>query len=410
MTQAPFPSRRSLLAAGLAAAILAAALASAAACATQHDEDDQTPPASAPALPPGVVQLTPAQQAAVRLRTAVVREVNLPRSVTLPAQVELPTGHSAEVRAPVTGYVAAPGSGIPTIGSRVRGGELLATVQEAYTGTEQLQMQVNLRSEQAGVESARAQLTLARSQLRRSQLLYKKGIAPFKQVQQDEAASAEAGSAYQSARARLGEYRSAAGNGAGPSRFELRAPMMGRVAAVSAAPGELVQARQALFTIVNESVIWVAAAVPEDEIAGAGQTASAALLLAAYPGHRFALRRIASTGVVNPATHTLTVIFAAPNRQGELKPGMVGTIEIQSARRSPVPVVPQSALIYEPYRTFVFVAAGNGTFRQQAVTVEYIAHGSAAITSGLSAGERVVTGGAGLLASQLRRHEILEVD
>ena len=389
----------------LAAFMLASALLSSAGCATRVDTDDEAAQ-KPPPLPPDELRLTPAQQAAVHLETAAATISTLPEVVALPARVQVPTGRSAQARAPVAGYLAAPKGGFPPIGARVRPGQPLAMVQEAYSGTERVQMQVNIRSAQAAVMSAEAQLALAQSQLKRSRLLYQKGIAPLKQQQQDQAAVTQAQAALQDAQARRQEYQSAAGGAPGPSRFELRAPIAGRLAASSAAVGELVQPQQSVFTIVDDTEIWVEAPVPEDDIGTVGAASSATLLASGYPGRRFALQRVASTGVVDPATHTLTLIFGAANPHGELKPGMVGTIELRSRRRAPMITVPQAALIYEPESTVVFVAESGNVFRQQAVTVAYLANGQAVIAAGLKPGERVVTSGAGLLSSQLRRSTI----
>lgn len=379
-------------------------------CAGRRHDDGRPAAGAGPSLPPGVVQLTPAQQTAAGLRLATVESRQVPRQVALPAQVEAPTGDSATARSPVTGYLLAPAHGFPRIGGWVRLGQLLALVQQAYSGTERVQMGANLSAARAAAQSAAARLRQAREQFRRSQRLYEQGIAPRKQVEQDRAAVEEAEAALQAALAQGREYRSAAAGGAGPSRFAVRAPISGRLAAVNAAPGELVQPQQSLFQVVNAAVAWAAAAVPEGDIAAVGRAPRAVLRLAAYPGRGFAMRRVASTGVVTAATHTLTVIYAAGNRDGTLKPGMVGSLLLQSASRAPAAVIPQSALVYEPGGTVVFVALGKGRFRRQAVTVAYISGGVAVIANGLSAGQRVAARGAGMLESTLHRGSIRDID
>ncbi len=398
-----------LLAAG---ALLGMVLASGlmAGCASRHHDDDHPAARGGPSLPPGVVQLTPVQQTAAGVRLVTVESRQVPRQVALPAQVEAPTGDSATARAPVTGYLVAPAHGFPPIGSWVRRGQLLALVQQAYSGTERVQLVANLSAAQAAAQSAAARLRQAREQWRRSQRLYEQGIAPRKQVELDRAAVEEAEAALQAALAQGREYRSAAAGGAGPSRFVVRAPISGRLAAVNAAPGELVQPQQSLFQVVNAAVAWAAAAVPEGDIAAVGRAPRAVLRLAAYPGCGFAMRRVASTGVVTAATHTLTVIYAAANRDGTLKPGMVGSLLLQSASRAPAAVIPQSALVYEPGGTVVFVALGKGRFRRQPVTVAYISGGEAVIATGLRAGQRVAAHGAGMLESTLHRGSIRDID
>lgn len=78
-------------------------LAGSVGCAERKDTDaDEQPGApAAAALPPGVVHLTAAQQAAVGLKSVLVGVGDVPQLIALPAQIEVPTGRSVTVRAPV---------------------------------------------------------------------------------------------------------------------------------------------------------------------------------------------------------------------------------------------------------------------------------------------------------------------
>ncbi|TAN21935.1 MAG: efflux RND transporter periplasmic adaptor subunit [Acidobacteria bacterium] len=379
-------------------------------CAQQYDADDHPQTSSAPALPPGEVQLTAKQQLAAGLQTAPVALEMLPQVLSLPATVEAPTGASAQVEAPVAGYLWPPAHGLPPLGSQVRQSQSLAVVRASYSGSERIQMGINLRTSRAAVASAREALTVATAQAHRSQILYQHGAAPLKQVQQDQAAAAAAQAALQADQAQYSLYRQALDGGTGPSRYSLLAPIAGRITAVNATPGELVQPGQTLFTIVNEQQIWAAAAVPEADIPLAAGAVRASLEVTAYPDRDFPLHRVASTGVVDPATHTLTVIYATANSANRLQPGMAGTLTLQSRRQAPTVTVPRTALLYAPGGAAVFVDLGGGRYRRQAVTVEYERGALAAVAAGLTSGARVVTRGAAWLESDLRRSTIEDLN
>jgi Cu(I)/Ag(I) efflux system membrane fusion protein len=71
-------------------------------------------------------------------------------------------------------------------------------------------------------------------------------------------------------------------------------------------------------------------------------------------------------------------------------------------------VVPQSAVLQAGERAFVFLDLGNGRFRPQQVEVALRSGEEVAIASGLEPGQRVVTSGTFLIASESRLRAALE--
>jgi Cu(I)/Ag(I) efflux system membrane fusion protein len=71
-------------------------------------------------------------------------------------------------------------------------------------------------------------------------------------------------------------------------------------------------------------------------------------------------------------------------------------------------VVPQSAVLHAGERAFVFLDLGGGRFRPRQVEVGMRSGEDVEIVGGLEAGERVVTSGTFLVASESRLRAALE--
>lgn len=382
-------------------------------CVRKNDADDGPNAAAArpSQLPAGQVRLTAEQQTASGVAVGAAELRPLADVLVTTAQIEIPTGRSAQAVAPVAGYVELPPSGIPAIGSRLERGRTIAIVRQAYSASDRLQMQVNLQDAEASLKAADAQRGLAQSQLDRSHRLYRDKIAPLKQVQQDEAAVKAAEIAYQSAAERIANYRGALVSdtpqgGAGPAQFVVAAPISGTVVAADLASGAMVDPARPLLSIVDTSVVWVKAPVPEAELGFVARSGSGELTVPAYPDRRFPLRRVASPTVVDPATHTATFLYEIANPRGELKPGMAATVRLVSSQTAPRVTVPEAALLQEAGSTVVFVQVAADTFQSQPVVVVFRNQGQAAIGSGLAAGQKLAVSGASVLESQLQKGRI----
>lgn len=396
---------------GLVLTVLA--LLAAAGCVQKNGDEDDHPPAAkvGQQLPAGQVKLTPAQQAQSGILIGAVELAPLPEVLETTAQIEIPTGRNAQVLPPVAGYVEAPPAGMPVLGAKVERGQTMAIVRQAYAAADLLQLQVNKQDADAAVRTAQAQRELAQSQLERSQRLYHDKVAPLKQVQQDEAASKTAEIAYQNAVERSRNYSSALASGspqgaAGPARFVVTAPISGFVVAAEITPGQLVDPSHALFSLVDTSVVWVKVPIPEAQLGAIGRATSGDLTVAAYPGRSFRLRRVASPAVVDAATHTATVVYEVGNPRGDLKPGMVAGVRLVSSVVDRLVTVPEAALVHEAGDTVVFLQVAPDMFQRQVVAVAFANQGRAAIQSGVTPGQKVVTDGASTLESELQRSRI----
>ncbi|MHB8735546.1 MAG: efflux RND transporter periplasmic adaptor subunit [Terriglobales bacterium] len=359
---------------------------------------------------PDVARLDAQQQRLLDVRVASVQMRRLPRMWTTTAPLTLPTGRSAEVVAAFSGYIVPTHSGLAPLGSAVRQGQIVAWLRPAYTAQEQMQLQLTRLQARANLASERARLVADHAQLERSRKLYTDGIAPLKQVQQAEATAAADQAALTAAEGQLGEFGSVLSGSAlrtvGTKDFALRAPLAGTIVEANLAPGELVQPGQPLFKLADDRTIWAEVPIPESAIADMSAVQRAALSVASLPGRWFPLQRVGATGIVDPQTHTLPLIFATSNDRHDLHPGMIATVQLQTPETQTMLVINPAALVQEGATTVVFVDEGGALFRRQPVSVLYTSADQngeyAAIGQGLHPGERVVVHGAALVESTLR--------
>ncbi len=389
-----------------------AALVFLCACAQQYDPDDQ--PAKAPhqALPPGALRLTTQQQSDLGVQVGQVRLANVPPSFTIAATLTVPPAHQAPVTAPVSGYVEDMRGNLAP-GMHVHAGELLASLQQVYSSSQRVRIQINARQADTEVAAAQAQVKLAQADVERYQKLYRDNIAPLKQVQQAQAQLVQAQAALEAARSRAAAYQAAASQRAQPSnpgRFALRAPISGVLSSLQLAPGALINAGQVIATVVRLDPIWVQVPLPQQELGQFEKARAGVLTTSAFPGKRFAMRRVASAAVIDPATHTLSMLFAVANSAGKLRPGMTAMARIEGEGSTAAASVPSQALVSQGTQTFLFTAQSGGLFQQLPVQVKYSSGDTAVLAQGPAPGTSIAVRGAALLESTLQRQQIQGAD
>jgi len=105
-------------------------------------------------------------------------------------------------------------------------------------------------------------------------------------------------------------------------------------------------------------------------------------------------RIISLTGIVNATTGSLTAKVSFPNPDGHLYSGIQGTVVMNFAEKD-VFVIPQNAVVRLQDKSLVYKVQSDSTATAIDVTTEDTGNGhDFIITSGLNAGDRIVTIGA----------------
>ncbi len=176
---------------------------------------------------------------------------------------------------------------------------------------------------------------------------------------------------------------------------KLIAPISGIVARKGANVGEIVPQGQPLFQIADIQPIKVRVSVPESEVGQLRLGQSAQVSIPAL-GQTLTGKISLIGAVADPASRAYSVKIDLPNPALKIRPGMIADAQLASARKTAMLTLPGSAVLHDnDGSTYVYVVdnAKKLAFRRK-VTLGQIIANDIQITSGLTAGEQVVTGGA----------------
>ena len=190
----------------------------------------------------------------------------------------------------------------------------------------------------------------------------------------------------------------AAGRVGGGRAFQLRSPLAGTLVEIHPASGQSVEAGEALFTVVDLSRVWVHADIFEPDITRVTGATRASFKV---DGHAQPFEIAPPDGsvvtvgnLVNEKTRTVPMIFEVGNADGKLRIGSFATVFIATGAPRAALAVPDGAIVDDAGREVVYVQVEGESFERRAVGTGIRSGGWTEITSGLAAGERVVTRGA----------------
>lgn len=185
----------------------------------------------------------------------------------------------------------------------------------------------------------------------------------------------------------------------------LRAPIGGVIARRTATLGATVSADDpaapALFTIVDDRVLWADIAVYKQST-GSVQVGST-VVLKSETGTALAEGEIATVlPAIDETSRTATARMIVDNPDGRLRPGQFVTADISVGTGERRLQVPSGAIVEVEGRTSVFVPTEDG-FEPAVVVPGIEVGGQTVILSGLSAGDAFVSEGAFTLKAQLEK-------
>lgn len=363
---------------------LCAAFASTAWAGPGHDHGDAPPAATGNGprrLPDGSVFLPKPSQRQMGVRTLPVELAPLARTTTLPGRVVMDPAAGGKVQALLAGRLQPGPKGLPQLGQAVQRGEVLAYVEPA-TGT------LERAGQQAQLAELRASHALAAKRLARLRELA--DTMPRKDI---EAAESEVASL----QARIG----AVGGGL-QARDALVAPVSGVIASANAVAGQVVDARELVFEVVNPQRLQVEALAYDPALAA--DVAGGAIAVGAYSvplrflGAARSLREQALPLLFTPAAPDPTKAGAAPASLAGVAVGQALEVHVQHRTQLQGLRVPSTALAKNPANeTIVWVKTAAEQFAPRVVTAAPLDGSAVAITAGLAAGDRVAVQGANLI-------------
>jgi cobalt-zinc-cadmium efflux system membrane fusion protein len=360
---------------------MAAAIVSLSGCSSRNDNELQTAAAAG-----GNVTLTPAQRQNIHLYTVAPSEFH--RTVEASGVVDFDNDQATGILAPFSGPVTRV---LVSLGDAVKAGEPLAAVDSPDFA--------------AAIGAYRKALASARTARRLADL--DKDLYEHRSVAQREADQAQTDAV--NAEADRDAALQALVSLKVPSQTIndiqegrpvprpdglIRAPIAGIVAEKLITPGQLLQAGTTpCFTVANLSRVWVLAQVFGPDLTSVSRGDSARVVTGAGSNELTGTVDNISA-LVDPDTRAVVARVVVENPGDFLKKQMYVRVLIQASGQSTGLLIPNSAILRDDENLpFVYVAAGEGGFARQRVTLGFRTGDQQEIGTGLEAGNQVVVDG-----------------
>ncbi len=243
-------------------------------------------------------------------------------------------------------------------------------------------LQAQLLQAQASYNTVKSVYTNAVTNRDRMEILYNEGAISLQQLEQARSAVDQSGLA--AAEAGLKAANDAIAN------CTVKATISGTVASVDAKVGNMASPSMPVARIVNTSKVKLSADITESNVNKIQEGGQVSVSVAAAGTMAFdgTVKSIAPAS--NPQTMTFPVEIMIPNSNGVLKAGMFGEATIDTETRRGVVAVPKSALSGD---NTVYVVKADNTVAITQITTGLGDEQFIEVTSGLSAGDVVVTTG-----------------
>lgn len=181
----------------------------------------------------------------------------------------------------------------------------------------------------------------------------------------------------------------------------MHAPITGTVVTKNVVAGTAHKAGMTLLRIADLSQVWVEADIYEGELPLVAPGMPVTITLPYLPGEQFEGRVDYIYPYLDGASRTGRVRLTIANPDGVLKPNMYAQVNLKAMLGERL-VVPEEAVIIAGEVRVVFEDLGGGRLAPRKVKTGQSAGGFIEIIEGIEAGDRVVTSGNFLIASESR--------
>ncbi len=326
---------------------------------------------------PAELVFTAAQMQASGIEVSELKALPLATEISAPGEVRLNAYQSAHVGPRIEAQIIARHA---RLGDWVEAGEPLVSLSSI------------------DVSEAQGDFLVADREWRRVKKLGRKTISERRYI--------EARSARDQARARLISFGLSAAQIAkmpgakqtGSGRFQLVAPLAGRIINDDFVLGEIVVPGRVLFEVSNERALWVEVRLQSEQAHDVKTGAAARVKIGQqwFPAEVIQVRH-----TLDEVTRTLGVRLSLANLDDHIHPGefVIAQIAVDEGSK-PEMVLPENAVLRSPDGDWqVFIEEAPGQFEAREVEVVRSLPGQMVI-AGLAEGTRVVTAGAFFVQSE----------
>jgi membrane fusion protein (multidrug efflux system) len=182
----------------------------------------------------------------------------------------------------------------------------------------------------------------------------------------------------------------------------IRAPFAGQLGIRLVNLGELLDVGKSIVSLQSLAPVYADFSLPQQELARLQTGLPVRVTSDTYPGLRFEGTLTAINPDLDQTTRSVRLQATFENSDQQLRPGMFVRVEVELPETQTVLVIPATAILSAPYSDSVYVIetrpAKDGGKPQQVVRQQLVRTGRSlgdfiSVTSGLKAGERVVSAG-----------------
>jgi RND family efflux transporter MFP subunit len=266
---------------------------------------------------------------------------------------------------------------IVNVGDAVHAGDVIARLDP-----QDLKLQVD--SAEAELAAAASSLAQTTSDEQRYAALKARGYATVADYERKKAAKDEAASRLERARRALdlAQHQLA--------YADLKADADGVITATLAEPGQVVAIGQPVVRLAHHGGKEAVVALPETW-RGEARASTATVTLWAGPKRQFAARLRELSPQADPMTRTYAARFTIENPDDTVALGMTATVTLSHSADASFAKLPLAAVFNRGSGPAVYVVDSSSEIERRPVTVASFTEDSALVTSGVSAGDRVVT-------------------
>ncbi len=334
----------------------------------------------------GLVHLSKAEMKNMGITIVRAEPGTLKMELSFPGEIRLNADRQANIVPRLSGIVK---EVMKSVGDTVKKGERMAVIESR-----------DLADARAFFHAAMERETLAEANYAREERLWKKKISAEQEYLTAKQALSEARIELESAKQKLvalglsSKYLEEHPHDLSEvlTTFNMTAPFDGKVITKEITLGELLQEDTVAFVVADLSTVWVDLSIYQKDLPFVSEGQSVVISPGrGIPDVQGAISYLSP--VIAEDTRTALARVVLPNPEGNLRPGLFITANLDG-EDIPVPlVVPKSALQNLEGETCVFIKHLDG-FKSQPVTLGKTSKTHAEVTSGLKAGQSYVANGA----------------
>lgn len=196
------------------------------------------------------------------------------------------------------------------------------------------------------------------------------------------------------------------------AKKKIYAPFSGKLGIRQIDLGEYVTPITNIVTLLSFDKLYLDFTLPEGNFKDLIIDQAIEFNVRAHPDEKFSARVEIWNSQLDTSTRNISIRAVVDNRNRLLAPGMFADMNVRSRRKVSVLTIPETAIFYNIYGEAVYVLEKSQTadgeeepnyrLASRQIDVAYRSKGSAGVTSGLEAGDIVVTAGQLKLYPSLR--------